>query len=357
MDQLRFTVPEILSLIGLSQCVYLLVYMLFRAGDLWRALLPLAYFLMLGAAFFLDFGQRYIGSIVPYYNDFSWAAWFMGPPLSVLLIIQVAQITRIPAFFNFWVLLLVPVAYGAARIITLKMGACTALPGCTVFQEWLSIAGLVAGALSMLTIWANRGLMEGLHAEKAGKDRYWLTLTLVFVNLFFMAAILLGLSPLLAVEDAQIVRSCLGLALVYLAGTSLFRIYPQALVLVERGHKSMNEEETALARKIETLIDLEKVYQEPGYNRTDLARELQTPEASVSRVINTHFGKSLPQLLNEKRVEDAKRMLAETAAPIKVVAGDVGFNSMASFNRIFRELTGMTPTDFRSHSTHATAKE
>ena len=56
MDQLRFTIPEMLSLIGVFQCVYILVYVLFRAGNISRVVLPLLYFLVLGVGFFLDFG-------------------------------------------------------------------------------------------------------------------------------------------------------------------------------------------------------------------------------------------------------------------------------------------------------------
>ncbi|HEY8191219.1 MAG TPA: helix-turn-helix domain-containing protein [Alphaproteobacteria bacterium] len=347
MEKLSFDIPEILSLIGLTQCVYVLVYMLFRAGDVRRAVLPFVYFFVLGGAFFLDFAQRFISEAVPHYDDLRWAGWVIGPPLSVLLIIQIAQITRIPRWFNFAILLLVPAAYAAAHFATLRIGQCTQLPDCTVFRDALSIAGLIAGAVSVLAIWLNRGMMEGLTAEKTGKDRYWLILTLVFVNLAFLAVTLLALTSVIAFDDVRVIHTCMGLALVYLSGTSLFRIYPQAVTIVEPRGREMNADETGLARRIEALMNVEKVYHEPGYNRADLARELKIPESVVSRIINLHFGKSLPQLLNEKRVEDAKRMLAETDAPIKIVATESGFNSLASFNRIFRDATGKAPSIYR----------
>lgn len=348
MDQLRFDIPEILSLIGLSQCIYVLVYMLFRAGDIKRALLPFLYFFVLGTAFFFDFSQNFIGAEFRYFGDMRWAAWFMGPPLSVLLIIQIAQISRIPRLFNFWVLFFVPAAYIGAKMATVRAGECTQLPNCAMYLEMLMVTGLVAGALSMLLIWANRGMMDGLHAERGGKDRYWLILTLVFVNLFFLGVMLMGLSPVLGIEQARLIRTCLGIGLVYLTGTSLFRIYPQAMSLIERRNRDMSTDEMGLAKRIEAMIDLDKVYHEPGYNRADLARELKIPESVISKVTNLHFGKSLPQILNERRVEDAKRMLRETDAPVKVIAGEVGFNSMASFNRIFRDITAMTPSDYRN---------
>jgi AraC-like DNA-binding protein len=348
MEQLRFDIPEMLSLIGLTQCVYVLVYMLFRAGDLRRAALPFVYFFVLGGAFFLDFAQRFIGDMTPRYNELQWAAWVMGPPLSVLLMIQIAQITRIPALFNFTVLLLVPAAYGAAYIAADRAAGCALLPGCPEFRDALAVGGLIAGALSMLTIWLNRGMMEGLTAQKAGKDRYWLILMLVLVNLCFLAVTLLALTSVVSYGDVRIIHTGLGLGLVYLSGTSLFRIYPQAMTIVEpRARGEMSADEAGMAKKIEALLNVDKVYHEPGYNRADLARELKITESAVSRIINLHFGKSLPQILNERRVADARRMLAETDAPIKVIATESGFNSLASFNRIFRDATGKAPSAYR----------
>ena len=46
-----------------------------------------------------------------------------------------------------------------------------------------------------------------------------------------------------------------------------------------------------VAHKIERLMDYEKIYYEPTYSRSDLARELNVPETMISRVINVHFKK------------------------------------------------------------------
>lgn len=348
-EQLRFTVPEILSIIGLSQCVYVLVYMLFRAGDRKRAMIPFAYFTFLGVAFFLDFAIGFIGQLTVYYGIFQWFFWFLGPPLSVLLIIQVAQIRQTPDISNYWVLFLTPLAYAAAVYMALRDESCIFPSNCAVLHDWLVVTGLVAGLASMIAIWRNRRILEELYREKAGKDRYWLILTLVFINLFFLTTMLLSLTPVLTTGQAGLIRTFLGLGLVYLAGTSLFRIYPQSLTLVAREMRNdMSPGELALARRIERLLDMEKIYQEPAYGRADLARELEVAETVISKVINQHFGKSFPQLLNERRVEDAKRLLRQTKASVKIIAEDVGFNSTASFNRVFRELTGESPTAYRS---------
>ncbi len=37
--------------------------------------------------------------------------------------------------------------------------------------------------------------------------------------------------------------------------------------------------------------------------------------------------------------------------PVTQIAFDVGFNSLASFNRVFKETTGQSPTEYRASAT------
>jgi AraC-like DNA-binding protein len=336
MNQIQFTIPEILSLIGVTQCVYILVYMIMRAGKLSRAGLPILYFGVLACAFLSDFAYRTLGSNFEHYFFIQWTAWFLGPPLSVLLVIQIAKINETPALKHYWVLGLVPLAFAAAAFLSPEDRAA----GLTVF-------GIIAASISLLAIWGQRGLFASLSNEKTGKARYWLILALIFTNIFFLATMLASLSLPHAQEQVLLVRTVLGLGFVYLVGTSLFRIYPQAVRLSEASAGSLSGGEAEIARKIENLLALEKVYQEPAYSRADLARECGTSEAVLSRVINLHFQRSFPQLMNEHRISDAKRLLKETDVSVRTVAEEVGFNSLATFNRVFKEMTGTTPGQFR----------
>lgn len=336
MDSLIFTLPEALALLGVAQCVYIVAYMGLRAGRLSRAGLPMAYFAVLALAFALDFGQQHVQSLWRYYQDLQWVAWFVGPPLSVLLIIQIARIHEVPRWSRYWVLALIPLAYGAARLMDDGKD----------LEQFLAIGGLIAGGISLLTIWLTRDIFTPVQAEKGGKARYWLILSLIFMNLFFLSLALVDLSLDISPTTILLARTVMGLGFVYLVGTSLFRIYPQAVNLT-KPRETLSPEEQRIAQKIESLFTLEKVYQEPTYSRARLAQECATSEATLSRIINIHFGKTLPQMLNEYRVEDAKRLLRETDAPVKTVASEVGFNALPSFNRVFKDMTGVTPSEFR----------
>ncbi|MCK6418933.1 MAG: AraC family transcriptional regulator, partial [Alphaproteobacteria bacterium] len=184
MKSLIFTLPEALALLGVAQCVYIVAYMGLRAGRLSRAGLPMAYFAVLALAFALDFGQQHLQDMWPYYTDLQWLAWFAGPPLSVLLIVQIARIHEVPHWSCYWTLLLIPAAYIAAR----------SLADAQEMPQFLNIVGLIAGAISLLTIWQTRGIFAAIQAEKGGKTRYWLIIALIFMNVFFLGLALSDLS-------------------------------------------------------------------------------------------------------------------------------------------------------------------
>ena len=52
--------------------------------------------------------------------------------------------------------------------------------------------------------------------------------------------------------------------------------------------------------------------------------------------------------MNSLRVDKARAMAAGGDTQIQDIAFECGFRSQRSFNRVFREFTGMTPTDFRA---------
>lgn len=58
-------------------------------------------------------------------------------------------------------------------------------------------------------------------------------------------------------------------------------------------------------------------------------------------------GKSLSHLIARRRVEEAKRLLIRDSAPVSAVAEAVGISDYNYFTKVFRSLTGMTPSAYR----------
>ena len=81
----------------------------------------------------------------------------------------------------------------------------------------------------------------------------------------------------------------------------------------------------------------------------DLSDQLKIPRHFLSEIINEHMGKNFYNLVNDYRIEEVKKRLEDPQfrnLTILAIAYDSGFNAKSSFNTIFKEKTGMTPTDY-----------
>ncbi len=68
---------------------------------------------------------------------------------------------------------------------------------------------------------------------------------------------------------------------------------------------------------------------------------------TLSRMFRQHTGETFTQYLSRRRVDMAMELLSSTRLPVTQVALQCGFNSIATFNRVFREVKGCTPTQYR----------
>jgi AraC-like DNA-binding protein len=344
-----FTLIEWLALTGLAQTVFILVYILFRVRNWQQTSLAVAYFCVLGAAFVLQFALR-LEDYEQTIRLLMWLCWCLSPPLCYLLVLQVVKGADISEPKQYWVLALVPVSLFAGLLLRDIVRVCDGKLMCPELFQWLYLLGSISGGIAMLALWAHRDLFESLWKARGGREKYWLIIVLVIANVLVVTVNSLRSTGGLGGEDADALLIALGLAFVYVTTTTLFRVFPPPVVLNTSPRmtlEDLTQEERLIADQVKKLMELDKVYHEPTFSRADLARELHTSENTLSRVINAAFGKSFPKLLNDFRVEDAKRMLKDPAIAIQVVAFEVGFNSLASFNRVFREVTGITPSQYR----------
>lgn len=78
------------------------------------------------------------------------------------------------------------------------------------------------------------------------------------------------------------------------------------------------------------------------------ARMLGVPSRQLSQAINTIYGGSFSQYLNDLRVERAKTLLTENhQSAITEVYLEAGFSTKSHFHREFARVTNMTPSEFR----------
>lgn len=107
------------------------------------------------------------------------------------------------------------------------------------------------------------------------------------------------------------------------------------------------DDQKSLAETLEKTILSEKWFLESRLSIRDVAARLGSNESYVSRAMNTGLGQSFNRYINGLRVDHAKRLMEASDTPILSIAMDSGFNSKATFNRVFRDLVGQTPSEFR----------
>src|SRR3982751_3328525 len=94
-------------------------------------------------------------------------------------------------------------------------------------------------------------------------------------------------------------------------------------------------------------------------DRMDAASEEDWPVerlASVSGVSEAHFARSFKdafgvpphRYLLTRRIERATALLRDTDAPIIDIAFQTGWASLGTFGRVFRDVTGESPSGFRA---------
>jgi AraC-like DNA-binding protein len=87
-------------------------------------------------------------------------------------------------------------------------------------------------------------------------------------------------------------------------------------------------------------------WREPDIDLATTARRLGTNSNYLSRALNEGLGESFSDFVNRQRVAAAQARLAGPG-DVLAIGLDVGFGSKASFNRVFKALTGHTPSAWR----------
>lgn len=97
------------------------------------------------------------------------------------------------------------------------------------------------------------------------------------------------------------------------------------------------------------IMQEKKPYLDPLLSINKLSEISRLPQYKISKILNTSLNQNFYDFVNTYRVNEVKRRLDEGEAKsfsILGIATDCGFNSKASFNRVFKKITGSTPTTY-----------
>jgi len=79
----------------------------------------------------------------------------------------------------------------------------------------------------------------------------------------------------------------------------------------------------------------------------DICRNLHLSKYYICHLFKENTGMTIMDYIQKKRVAEAKRLLLLSDRPISQIAMDAGFNSFSVFSRVFKEMTGYSPSTFR----------
>jgi AraC-like DNA-binding protein len=92
---------------------------------------------------------------------------------------------------------------------------------------------------------------------------------------------------------------------------------------------------------------MDRAYAEP-LNVRAVAAVAHVSEAHFIRSFRAVFGETPHRYLQRRRVERSMFLLRETERSVTDICFDVGFSSLGTFSRMFREVVGETPSGYRT---------
>ncbi len=128
-----------------------------------------------------------------------------------------------------------------------------------------------------------------------------------------------------------------------------FSFSPKQISIPEHTKETKKEVSETQIELVASLMQNEKPYLNPDLNLSELAKQANLTRAQLSEIINSGFHMNFNDFVNSYRVNAFKSMLKQgkhEQLSLLGIAYECGFNSKATFNRVFKKLTSFSPTQY-----------
>ncbi len=203
------------------------------------------------------------------------------------------------------------------------------------------------------------GLLRNIELYRIFSDRK--------LRLFFLISIWIALLlPILAILTIIFDRSFAHVSVSIYCGTLLCFFYLlkqrnpdffmeiQKKVIYEKKYKKSQLTKINLdlfKQKFNVLFQVDKVFLDENLSLGLLAKKLNVTEHKLSEYLALVEKKQFYQILAEYRVNEAKQKIKETKnSNLLEIAYGSGFSSKSNFNKVFKEITGFTPSAYKKAS-------
>lgn len=367
----------IVSFIGLSQSLFAIVLMLTKRPLKIADYILCMFFLSFVFVFGLDI-MSYYGVIVPNRWFISLGLWFL---LSPLIFLYSKYITKDYSKFEKTDLLhFIPTATLLLLFIVLRYLPENNVMGISDFYQKYKTLKIYSGFVFNILVvyYVAKSIYVVLQYKKRSVYYYsyksykinldWL----LFMILFYLFIILLIIISSALYETGRInfkvylFRHIV--ELIHICVLSIWGFHQRQLNTFEyvdipenTDEKTTNtgkytksglkkNEATIYIEKLHAYIETSQAWKDPELSIGKLAIVLDIPKHQLSELLNEYLGKSFYNLINEYRVESAKKLLLDEAYAnwsILAIAFECGFNSKSAFNSFFKKVTEQTPSEYR----------
>ncbi len=190
---------------------------------------------------------------------------------------------------------------------------------------------------------ASMGISAGVPVRSDDVLRQSKTSVIVFTSLVCRAAIEGGLSP----EEAY----ALGDSYIQSAESaqSLDDLNPLPMMMyddfIRRVHKCRTNPK--LSMQVQKCVDYIEMHLEEKIRAADLAALVGYTEYYLTHKFKEETGLSVTDYAKFAKIERAKVLLKSTDMTVQDIAASLAFNTRNYFSRIFQEVTGQTPMEYR----------
>ncbi len=116
------------------------------------------------------------------------------------------------------------------------------------------------------------------------------------------------------------------------------------------GNKKIEANEALVQlEKLNTLMQEKELYKNSNLKLSDLAETLKLSAHHLSQLLNDNEGKNFARYINEFRIAEAQRMISsDSKLTLEAIGYECGFNSKSTFFTTFKNITGKTPSEYKS---------
>ena len=231
----------------------------------------------------------------------------------------------------------------------------------------LSIQALIYFVLIIRAVYIHKKEMPKNFSSYEGVTLNWLvTLLILFLSIIVLQEIFGNIKDISTNIVSRIIYNVsmlLILAFIGIAGIKQREIYIPTLIDADNKEENKNkqqklkyqksslsdDEKQRIAKNLKKILEEEKLFLDNELRLDVLAHKLDTNRQYLSQIINEVYDQNFYSLINRYRIEEAEKMFfnkMHKQLSIMGIANSVGFNSKSTFNTLFKQFTGKTPSQF-----------